>query len=105
MGQSFSLQAAATTLVSMVGYRDTNQRSGEGETDRENRCKDKRGKKLRSPDPSPLRQAAAVFTRHDGGGGGDNRDKFGRKPQIKAALKKAAGFCRGSAKTLHESDE
>ena len=46
---------------------------------------------------------SAVFTRHDGGGG--DRDKFGRKPQIKAALKKAAGFCRGSAKTLHELNE
>ena len=79
------------------------------------------GEKLLLPDlhpsPSPpsllgLRQAAAVFTRHDGGGGvgigsdgGGDRDKFGRKPQIKAALKKAAGFCRGSAKTLHEWNE
>ena len=41
-------------------------------------------------------EAVAVVGRAGSDGGGD-RDKFGRKPQIKAALKKAAGFCRGSA--------
>ena len=56
--------------------------------------------------PPPLPLSVAVFTRHDGGvGGRGDHDKFGRKPQIKAALKKAAGFCRGSAKTLHELNE